>query len=81
METAPDCNKVREEVLSLFIYTWVSMKIFLHFTVKKKSFPLPAERGFCIYIQWLLINMQWEKSVCGCLVTRVSRSMSVANRG
>ena len=28
------------------------MNFFRHFTVKKTSFPLPAERLSCLYIEW-----------------------------
>ena len=47
-KTAVDCNKVSEDVVNSVdsvIYTWASMKIFFrHFTFKKTSLPLPAER-------------------------------------
>ena len=41
------------------------MKFYQHFTVKKTSLPLPAERFSCLYIQYeLLIWMEYVKSAC-----------------
>ena len=53
LETAADCHKVREDATRLFISTWARMRFFRHFTVKKTSLPLPAERVSCLYIQWV----------------------------
>ena len=44
LETVVDCNKVREDVALLIYLYWASMKLFWHFTVKKTSLPLLAER-------------------------------------
>ena len=41
------------------------MNSFQHFTVKKTSLPMPAERLSCLYIFIdLLIKMQYARRVC-----------------
>ena len=45
--------RIREDISRLFSYTWASMKFLQHFTVKKTSIPLPAERLSYLYIQWV----------------------------
>ena len=57
LKTVANCNILTSSSnakmsLGWFIYTWASMKFFRHFTVKKTSLLLPAERLSCLYIQW-----------------------------
>ena len=54
LETAVDCNKACEDMsLGSVIYLYLGKhEFFWHFTVKKTSLPLHAERLPFLYIQW-----------------------------
>ena len=51
--------------LGWFFINWATIKFFRHFTVKKTSLPLPAERLSCLYIQWVAYKYEclWIKSL------------------
>ena len=44
------------------------MKFFRHFTVKKTSLPLPAERLSCLYIPWIA----YKYTICKDSVNKIS---------
>ena len=55
--------------LDWFIHTWARMKFcFRHFTVKKTSFPLPAEKFSCLYMQWVA----YKYAVCRVFADKIS---------
>ena len=61
LETAPNCNEVREDVARLIYLYLVKHEIFRH----NKSPPACGEALLLIIFSGLLINMQYVKSVCG----------------
>ena len=66
VERTAECNKVRRDVVRL-VYLHLGKKgIFcISYSLRKQSSPLPAERLSWLYLQWLLIWMQFVKRVCG----------------